>query len=69
MKNDDAYFSEMHASDGEPRGPYVRYDAWFAKQNKERFAKKSQEAEAFFRRTGITFNWTCPAFVPPQVLV
>ncbi|MCZ4353416.1 circularly permuted type 2 ATP-grasp protein [Roseovarius aestuarii] len=56
MKNENAHFSEMHASDGGPRGPYVGYDAWFAKQNNERFAKKSQEAEAFFRRTGITFN-------------
>jgi len=56
MKNENAHFSEMHASDGGPRGPYVGYDAWFAKQNNERFAKKSREAEAFFRRTGITFN-------------
>jgi len=56
MKNDNAHFSEMHTSDGGPRRPYVGYDAWFAKQNNERFAKKSQEAEAFFRRTGITFN-------------
>ncbi|PVH30685.1 circularly permuted type 2 ATP-grasp protein [Pararhodobacter oceanensis] len=56
MTKENAYFSEMHASDGEPRSPYIGYDAWFAKQNNERFAKKSQEAKAFFRRTGITFN-------------
>ncbi len=46
----------MHTSSGQPRPPYVGYDAWFAKQNNERLAQKSKEAEAFFRRTGITFN-------------
>ncbi|PLS20892.1 circularly permuted type 2 ATP-grasp protein [Neptunicoccus cionae] len=56
MIKDIAHFSEMHDSNGKPRGPYVHYDDWFDKQNNERFAKKSQEAEAFFRRTGITFN-------------
>ena len=45
----------MHAADG-PRPPYSQYDAWFSKQNNERLAQKSNEAEAFFRRTGITFN-------------
>ncbi|WP_417260574.1 circularly permuted type 2 ATP-grasp protein [Celeribacter sp.] len=50
------HFSEMHTSSGQPRPPYVGYDAWFAKQNNERLAQKSKEAEAFFRRTGITFN-------------
>lgn len=39
-----------------PRRPYAKYDAWFAGQNNARLATKSQEAEAFFRRTGITFN-------------
>ncbi|WP_417270817.1 circularly permuted type 2 ATP-grasp protein [Celeribacter sp.] len=51
-----SHFSEMHTSSGQPRPPYVGYDAWFAKQNNERLAQKSKEAEAFFRRTGITFN-------------
>lgn len=46
----------MYALDGQPRAPYAAYDAWFVKQNNERFAQKSKEAEAFFRRTGITFN-------------
>ncbi|MFX0546701.1 circularly permuted type 2 ATP-grasp protein [Roseovarius sp. S1116L3] len=49
------HFSEMHAA-GSPRRPYQIYDQWFAGQNNERLAKKSREAEAFFRRTGITFN-------------
>ncbi|WP_138935141.1 circularly permuted type 2 ATP-grasp protein [Roseovarius arcticus] len=55
MTTDKKHFCEMHDA-GQPRSPYKSYDAWFAKQNNERFAKKSQEAEAFFRRTGITFN-------------
>ena len=50
-----AFFSEMHDS-GMPRAPYSGYDAWFAQQDNARLATKSQEAEAFFRRTGITFN-------------
>ncbi|UWQ95199.1 circularly permuted type 2 ATP-grasp protein [Rhodobacteraceae bacterium M385] len=49
------HFSEMYAG-ATPRSPYTKYDAWFAGQNNARLATKSQEAEAFFRRTGITFN-------------
>ena len=45
----------MH-DQGTPRAPYGVYDSWFSGQNNERLAKKSDEAEAFFRRTGITFN-------------
>jgi uncharacterized circularly permuted ATP-grasp superfamily protein len=45
----------MHTEDA-ARAPYAKYDSWFAAQNNERLAKKSREAEAFFRRTGITFN-------------
>jgi len=55
MVNPPQFFCEMNG-DGAPRTPYTAYDAWFANQNNERLAKKSQEAEAFFRRTGITFN-------------
>ncbi|NNE89358.1 MAG: circularly permuted type 2 ATP-grasp protein [Silicimonas sp.] len=49
------HFSEMTSASG-ARAPYSGYDAWFAGQDNERIAKKSAEAEAFFRRTGITFN-------------
>ena len=49
------HFSEMTTASG-VRPPYSSYEAWFAEQNTERLARKSQEAEAFFRRTGITFN-------------
>ncbi|MCV2894681.1 circularly permuted type 2 ATP-grasp protein [Lentibacter sp. XHP0401] len=55
MVKENLHFSEMHRS-GAPRGPYEHYEKWFEGQNNERLAKKSQEAEAFFRRTGITFN-------------
>lgn len=55
MASEKNYYSEMYA-DGQSRLPYSGYDAWFAKQDNDRLTKKSQEAEAFFRRTGITFN-------------
>jgi uncharacterized circularly permuted ATP-grasp superfamily protein len=55
MRSNKTYFSEMHTEDA-ARAPYAKYDSWFAAQNNERLAKKSREAEAFFRRTGITFN-------------
>ena len=49
------FFDEMLSPDG-ARAPYGDYDKWFAGQNNERLMSKSQEAEAFFRSTGITFN-------------
>ncbi|MFD0914901.1 circularly permuted type 2 ATP-grasp protein [Pseudahrensia aquimaris] len=38
------------------RAPYQDYKSWFDQQDPTRLNKKSKEAEAFFRRTGITFN-------------
>jgi len=49
-------FDEMRLSDGSVREPYAEYSAWFNQQNPARLQTKSDEAEAFFRRTGITFN-------------
>ncbi|WP_342078292.1 circularly permuted type 2 ATP-grasp protein [Yoonia sp. SS1-5] len=49
------HFSEMQTPDG-VRYPYAAYDGWFTSQDTARLSKKSREAEAFFRRTGITFN-------------
>ena len=40
----------------QPREPYSSYADWFNEQDPTRLMKKSNEAEAFFRRTGITFN-------------
>ena len=50
-----APFDEMITEDGR-RPPYADYSQWFDAQDPARLAKKSQEAEALFRRTGITFN-------------
>ena len=55
MDNDQAHFDEMLGATG-ARPPYAGYDAWFSAQDRTRLAKKAAEAEAFFRRTGITFN-------------
>lgn len=55
MKSEQSHFNEMHAASG-ARAPYGSYDAWFVQQDNARLAKKSDEAEAFFRRSGITFN-------------
>ncbi len=48
-------FDEMLNGDG-VRAPYSTYREWFDVQDNARLAKKSEDAEAFFRRTGITFN-------------
>jgi uncharacterized circularly permuted ATP-grasp superfamily protein len=49
------FFDEM-STDAGVRAPYAAYNAWFQSQDTERLRAKAQEAEAFFRRTGITFN-------------
>ena len=49
------HFDEMRG-DGNLRTQYQTYENWFAKQDNARLSKKADEAEAFFRRTGITFN-------------
>ena len=50
------FFNEMSNGDGSPRDPYQAYAQWFAGEDIKRLKRKSAEAEAFFRRTGITFN-------------
>jgi len=55
MKQQTPMFDEMQSGDS-PRTPYHHYNAWFAAQNNARLTQKSAEAEAFFRRSGITFN-------------
>ncbi|XDA97705.1 circularly permuted type 2 ATP-grasp protein [Sulfitobacter sp. LCG007] len=56
MKVTPECYDEMHRPDGSIRPPYVAYDGWFGQQDAGRLDTKSREAEAFFRRTGITFN-------------
>ncbi len=44
------------APDSGCRDPYQEYAQWFGSEDPSRLRKKASEAEAFFRRTGITFN-------------
>jgi uncharacterized circularly permuted ATP-grasp superfamily protein len=55
MTSDKQHFSEMLSESG-ARAPYQSYEQWFSEQNPARLSKKARDAEAFFRRTGITFN-------------
>lgn len=50
------HFDEMILGDGRVHQSYSEYQQWFDAQDAGRLTKKSKEAEAFFRRTGITFN-------------
>ncbi|WP_394178296.1 circularly permuted type 2 ATP-grasp protein [Yoonia maritima] len=50
------HFDEMLLAEDGVRQPYQKYQEWFSNEDPNRLIKKSKEAEAFFRRTGITFN-------------
>jgi len=49
-------FDEMLDAGDEPREPYGEYQSWFSAKDPSRLMAKSAEAEAVFRRTGITFT-------------
>jgi len=49
-------YDEMLAADGATRAAYSGYCDWLKDQPPELLRRKSGEAEAFFRKTGITFN-------------
>ena len=49
-------FDEMFGESSTPRLPYEGYSRWLGDENLVELQKKSKEAEAVFRRTGITFN-------------
>lgn len=49
-------FDEMLNPEGHPHGPYAQYFDWFKDEDLKQLSRKSKEAEAFFRRIGITFN-------------
>lgn len=49
-------FDEMLLPQDGVRAPYQSYQQWFSGEDPARLGKKAKEAEAFFRRTGITFN-------------
>ena len=50
------FFDEMLDGNGTPHEPYADYAAWMNTVDRSALRRKSREAEAFFRRTGITFN-------------
>tara|TARA_R110002072_G_scaffold216609_6_gene373959 strand:- start:1649 stop:3061 length:1413 start_codon:yes stop_codon:yes gene_type:complete len=50
------FFDEMMDAEGRPHEPYADYAAWMATMEGPALRRKAREAEAFFRRTGITFN-------------
>jgi uncharacterized circularly permuted ATP-grasp superfamily protein len=49
-------FDEMFTADGGIRPAYAGYCEWLGAQDQHWMTHKGVEAEAFFRRTGITFN-------------
>jgi uncharacterized circularly permuted ATP-grasp superfamily protein len=48
-------FDEMHNPDGSVREPYAVLDAWLKEQPAQALSLMSADAEAIFRRLGITF--------------
>ncbi len=56
MTDKPEFFDEMTGSGDTPRAPYAEYHRWFEGEDIARLRHKSNEAETFFRRTGITFN-------------
>jgi uncharacterized circularly permuted ATP-grasp superfamily protein len=49
-------FDEMLTEDGAVRTAYAGYNAWLEDQATDWLKRQNRAAEAFFRRTGITFN-------------
>jgi uncharacterized circularly permuted ATP-grasp superfamily protein len=50
------FFDEMLENEKSVREPYADYGNWLDKEDPARIHRKSAQAEAFFRKTGITFN-------------
>ncbi len=53
---DVVHFDEMFGRESAPRSLYEEYHHWFMAESSERLTSISRDAEAAFRRTGITFN-------------
>ena len=49
-------FDEMLKADGSVRAAYAGFCEWYNRQDPGLMRRKGQEAESFFRKTGITFN-------------
>jgi len=54
-ERDPRFFDEMATADGKLRQPYARLGAWLEEQSKGTLRRKRCEADAIFRRLGITF--------------
>lgn len=50
------FFDEMYGRSETPRPPYQKYAEWFSGEDVNNLRRKSAQAEALFRLTGITFN-------------
>jgi uncharacterized circularly permuted ATP-grasp superfamily protein len=51
-----AQYDEMYDPNGAVRPAYAGFQSWYDAQDRGWLKKQDQEAERFFRRTGITFN-------------
>ncbi len=56
MTSERIFFDEMYGTTETVRHPYSAYSKWFESEDPKGLTKEAKEAEAFFRRTGITFN-------------
>ncbi|MEJ6397465.1 circularly permuted type 2 ATP-grasp protein [Yoonia sp. 208BN28-4] len=56
MNKQTQFFDEMFGMSDHPRPPFSDYHAWFQNEDVARLRSKSEQAEALFRLTGITFN-------------
>ncbi|MEM6387248.1 MAG: circularly permuted type 2 ATP-grasp protein [Pseudomonadota bacterium] len=56
MSDDNRFFNELNGNGDLPRSPYRGFTEWFDGEDLKDLRRKSDEAESFFRRTGITFN-------------
>ncbi len=56
MTEKPAFFDEMFDTSGQARPAYRQLVKWLENEDFKRLIQKSVDAEAFFRRTGITFN-------------
>ena len=56
MEKSETVFDEMLRADGSAHPAYADYANWFEGQQLGNLRRKAEEADAVFRRTGITFN-------------
>ena len=54
-ENELRFFDEMRKKDGTARGAYEAVAEWLSKQSRSTIKRKQEEADAIFRRLGITF--------------